>query len=67
MLLVEMRCQMCGDRFEATVLDREISNESHERGEPVRCPRCSSMQIDRLRIKQVITREAYNGLRRRAR
>lgn len=57
MLVVEMKCQMCGTRFEATILDPENPAEARERGRPVRCPTCNSMQIDRMRVRQVVARE----------
>lgn len=57
MLVVEMQCQMCGTRFEATILDPENPAEARERGRPVRCHRCDSMQIDRIRVRQVVARE----------
>ncbi len=63
MLLVMMKCQMCGNRFEATILDRENPSESRERGEPVRCPNCNSMQIDRLKVIQVVPRDEHRTRR----
>lgn len=57
MLLVELLCQICGSRFEAEVLDRENPREQHE-GNPVRCPHCDSMRIERIRVKQSMERSA---------
>ncbi len=52
MVVGEMKCQMCGRRFELELLDREDPNERHTPGAPVRCPNCSSQQVEKVRVIQ---------------
>ena len=57
MVVIEMKCQMCGRRFEAEVLDREDPKECHVQGAPIRCPNCKSTQVEKLRaIRRVMRR-----------
>ena len=53
MLLVVLPCETLGEAFEADVLDRENPRESQEVGNPVRCPRCDSSRVERVRVKQM--------------
>lgn len=50
MVVAEMKCQMCGKHFETQMLDRDDPNERYRTGSPVRCPKCSSVEIELLRI-----------------
>jgi DNA-directed RNA polymerase subunit RPC12/RpoP len=49
MIVAVLKCQMCGAKFEAEMLDRDDSNERHRHGSPIRCPRCNSTEIEVLR------------------
>jgi predicted Zn-ribbon and HTH transcriptional regulator len=48
MIIKVLKCQMCGCRFEAKVLDRDDRNERYREGVPVRCPQCNSMRIEEV-------------------
>ena len=50
MVVKELKCQRCGRRFEAEVLDREDPREEHVHGSPVRCPNCQSTFVDVVRV-----------------
>lgn len=50
MIVGEMKCQMCGRRFEVELLDREDPRERHMPGAPVRCPNCNSQQVEKVRV-----------------
>lgn len=50
MLIKELKCQCCGRRFEAKVLDRENPREERVHGNPVRCPSCRSTLIEEVRV-----------------
>lgn len=55
MIVVKMKCQMCGDRFEAELLDREDPQEQNVAGTPVRCPRCKSTHVETVqRVRRAI-------------
>lgn len=56
MVVIEMKCQMCGRRFEAEVLDREDPKERHVQGMPIRCPNCKSTLVEKLRTIRRVTR-----------
>lgn len=57
MVVNEMKCGMCGHRFEIEVLDREDPKEKHIPGVPVRCPKCnSSLAIEKIRAIRRVTR-----------
>lgn len=49
MVVVELKCQSCGNKFETQVLDRENPREQRQLGSPVRCPKCRSSFIERIR------------------
>ena len=49
MIVVQMKCQMCGERFEAKLLDRDDPKERSIIGSPVRCPRCNSERVETVR------------------
>lgn len=54
MLILEMKCGMCGNRFEAKALDNEDARERHQHGTPIRCPKCNSSVVEKVRtIRQV--------------
>ena len=55
MVVKEMKCSMCGHRFQAELLDREDPNERHVFGAPLRCPKCNSTMVEAIRV---IRREA---------
>ncbi len=50
MIVSEMKCGMCGRRFEVEMLDREDPRERHVPGVPVRCPNCKSTIVERGRV-----------------
>lgn len=49
MIVVELKCQMCGQHFEAKLLDRDDPGERDVVGSPVRCPRCESQRVETIR------------------
>lgn len=48
MVTVRLKCQMCGERFETELLDRDDPRERHVVGSPVRCPRCNSTHVEAI-------------------
>jgi DNA-directed RNA polymerase subunit RPC12/RpoP len=58
MVVKVVKCQMCGNRFEAECLDRDDPNERHRYGDAVTCPKCGS---PRLEIVQVLRRVRSAG------
>ena len=50
MVVKILLCQMCGERFETEVIDREDPNERDHRGHPVTCPKCGSPRLKAIRI-----------------
>jgi predicted Zn-ribbon and HTH transcriptional regulator len=50
MVVAELKCRMCGTHFKAEILDRDDPNERDRRGNPIRCPKCKSTEIEVLRI-----------------
>ncbi len=58
MIVQEMKCGMCGRRFEVEVLDREDPKEKHVQGYPVRCPNCNSGMVEKVRDIRRVTRRA---------
>jgi DNA-directed RNA polymerase subunit RPC12/RpoP len=56
MIVVVLKCQMCGKQFEAELLDRDDPNERHRHGMPIRCPRCNSSEIERIRVLRRLRR-----------
>lgn len=55
MLLVEYKCQLCGYRFEETVIDRQDPTETFFQGSPVHCPNCKSIRIEKMRVKSQVS------------
>lgn len=49
MVVNEMKCGMCGRRFEAEMLDREDPRERNVQGMPLRCPSCKSTFVEKVR------------------
>jgi DNA-directed RNA polymerase subunit RPC12/RpoP len=58
MIVREMKCGMCGRRFELEVLDRDDPKEKHVPGYPVRCPECHSTVVEKVRDIRRVTRWA---------
>jgi predicted Zn-ribbon and HTH transcriptional regulator len=58
MIIAEMKCQMCGQRFEVELLDREDPKEQHLPGVPVRCPNCKRSTVEEVRMVRRVTRRA---------
>jgi len=58
MVLKELKCQRCGNRFELEVLeDCEVAERPSSA--PVRCPKCQSMLIEPIRtLRRVSGRSA---------
>jgi DNA-directed RNA polymerase subunit RPC12/RpoP len=58
MIVREMKCGMCGRRFEVEVLDRDDPKEKHVPGYPIRCPECHSGVVEKVRDIRRVTRRA---------
>jgi DNA-directed RNA polymerase subunit RPC12/RpoP len=58
MIISEMKCSMCGRRFEAEMLDREDPKERHVPGVPLRCPNCNSTVVEKIRVIRRLTQRA---------
>lgn len=58
MVISEMKCGMCGHRFELEILDRDDPKEKHVSGYPVRCPKCQSTTVEKTRVVRRVTRRA---------
>jgi len=56
MVVKEMKCGMCGWRFEAELLDRDDPRERHVAGAPLRCPKCPSTILETIRVIRRETR-----------
>jgi hypothetical protein len=56
MIVSEMKCGMCGRRFEVEMLDREDPKERHACGIPVRCPNCNSTTVEKVCVIRRVTR-----------
>lgn len=56
MIVGELKCQMCGRRFEVEMLDREDPREQHVQGVPVQCPNCNSTRVEKVRVVRRVTR-----------
>jgi len=50
MVVAVLKRQMCGNEFEAEMLDRDDPNERYRHGTRIRCPRCSSTEIEVRRV-----------------
>ena len=46
MIVAEVKCQMCGFRFELEILDREDPEERFVRGSAITCPRCHKSETE---------------------
>jgi len=53
---------MCGQRFEAEILDREDPKERHVQGAPFRCANCKGTTVEKVRM---IRRDATDVVVRR--
>lgn len=49
MFIAQMLCQLCGERFEVKLLDRDDPRERNVVGSPVRCPKCNSSYVETIR------------------
>jgi DNA-directed RNA polymerase subunit RPC12/RpoP len=49
MVIVVLKCQMCGKTFEAEVLDDDDPQERDRPGNPIRCPQCNSPRVETTR------------------
>ena len=49
MFIKLLKCQMCGNEFEAEVLDEEDQNKHDRQVIPIRCPKCTSTRIEPVR------------------
>jgi DNA-directed RNA polymerase subunit RPC12/RpoP len=58
MIVSEMKCSMCGHRFESEMLDREDPKERHVQGAPLRCPKCNSTVVEIIRVIRRVTQRA---------
>ncbi len=56
MIIGEMKCGMCGRRFEVDMLDREDLRERDVPGVPIRCPNCRSTMVEKVRVIRRLTR-----------
>lgn len=50
MVVKILLCQMCGERFEAEVLDLEDPSERRQEGRPATCPGCRSPRLEVVRL-----------------
>ena len=50
MIVAEVKCGICGRRFEAQMLDREDPKERQVGGVPLRCPGCNSTIVEKVRV-----------------
>lgn len=55
MIACEMKCGMCGHRFEAEILDREDPREHRVPGAPLRCPKCHRTTVEKVRVIRRVT------------
>lgn len=55
MIVSEMKCSMCGRRFEAEMLDREDPRERQVPGVPLRCPNCKSTMMEKVRVTRRVS------------
>ncbi len=65
MVVMELRCQICGRRFEAAVLDPEDRDERERPSSPVRCPNCGSSEIQPVRTIGRVAKKRGEVLRQR--
>lgn len=56
MIVVILRCQMCGKEFEAKVLDECDPSECDRPGRSIRCDKCNSIQLERVRVLRRVPR-----------
>jgi DNA-directed RNA polymerase subunit RPC12/RpoP len=52
MLLATLKCQMCGNKFEMEVIDRDDPDERHRQGDRIRCTKCNSDQVEVLQKRR---------------
>jgi DNA-directed RNA polymerase subunit RPC12/RpoP len=48
MVVAKLKCQMCGTHFDAEILDKDDPDEKYRPGNPIRCPRCNSPEVELL-------------------
>jgi len=58
MLLKELKCTLCGRRFECEVLEKEEKQERVLPWSPVRCPDCGSTYVTEVRVLRHLPRRA---------
>jgi DNA-directed RNA polymerase subunit RPC12/RpoP len=58
MVVQEIRCSMCGNTFEAKVLDRDDPQERDVYGSSLRCPKCNSVMLNVVRTIRRAERRA---------
>lgn len=46
MLLAVYKCQMCGERFEVELIDRDDPDERYMHGSSPRCKSCQSIRLE---------------------
>lgn len=61
MLLAQMKCGMCGNRFELKILDREDPKERYIPGSPIQCPRCHSEFVEKLEVRRLYQHLSMRG------
>jgi len=61
MVVLEMKCQMCGKRFEVEALDRDDPEERRAQGSPINCPNCGSYEIEKIRPLRRVPRRRHAG------
>lgn len=49
MVVAELKCQMCGHHFERKIIDEDEPRETRLPASPVRCPKCNSTFIEKIR------------------
>lgn len=61
MVVLKMKCQMCGKRFEVEALDREDPQERRVQGSRINCPNCGSYEIEKIQALRRVPRRRYAG------
>jgi predicted Zn-ribbon and HTH transcriptional regulator len=50
MVICQLKCQICGTEFEREIFDDDNPRERERPGTPVRCPKCKSAEVEKVRL-----------------